>query len=267
MHPNQLLLAVFLVLEFVLWGYLLYKFIGAIFRTRSLVHGGTSYHAAVGIVAREMWYESRLIHVLKKELLVWKYALFSWRNVSEKATPGVLTLTLHKKSIYFGFFVLFVHEQVIEGVALHFWLHTFDPALAWLSTALHVYSVIWLVGDYNAIRLSRLILDNQTLTVKIGLRKEIRIPRSSIQRVQAAGETGMVYNPGDAFVASVIPSWKLMNAVGELPQLEIVLARPVPWKTFSGQNREAERVFLHLDDPVELRAALRVVQSDLTHDV
>ena len=55
---------------------------------------------------------------------------------------------------------------------------------AWIVTVLDLYGVLWLVGDYHALRLRPTRIDDDTLVLSYGLRWRASIPLDAIGSVE-----------------------------------------------------------------------------------
>ena len=63
---------------------------------------------------------------------------------------------------------------------MHILVTRWSAKAAWALTALTVYSLLWILADYRATRLRPILLDDDTLCLRTGLRWTVRIPRSHI---------------------------------------------------------------------------------------
>lgn len=115
------------------------------------------------------------------------------------------------------------------------------PLAAWALTGLTVYSLLWLWGDAQAMRLHPITLDAHTLHLRVGLRWRATIPRARVRALEPATDT-----PDDALDLTVLGP---ANAV-------LVLDAPVEVAGPFGLVRTGQRLALQLDDPDAFRAAL-----------
>ncbi|WDL99124.1 hypothetical protein [Alicyclobacillus sp. ALC3] len=244
--------AFLLVMEFMLWGYLLYELVVMFFRLRGLLRTGMTLKAAVIESVAVTYESSRVLHFVVGELRIWKFAFFGWG----RARAVNAQFTLHKSSTYFGFFIVMLHEQIIEGIALHFWLHSFNPILAWVSTGLHFYSIVWIIGDYNAIRSTGISVSEDRLVINVGLRKRVSIPMRSIQGVQAFDPRTMGTSQ-DRFIAAVLPLPRFMEAFHEFPQIAIKVKEPVAAESFLGRKQFVTNILIRVDHSSEFLTALQ----------
>ncbi|MEC1178171.1 beta-carotene 15,15'-monooxygenase [Metasolibacillus meyeri] len=118
-----------------------------------------------------------LIHVLCSELLMFYYALFSWRK---KVPTGY---TLHKKTSYIAFQLMMIHAIIIETLGIHWWLHSKYPIASIILFVLNVYSVLFFLADLQAVRLNPTQIRNGTLYLSLGLMKRAKIPLTQISEI------------------------------------------------------------------------------------
>ena len=96
-----------------------------------------------------------------------------------------VSFRLDKNSAYFWFFIAILHEQVIEMVILHIYVKTTAPLLANVITALHIYSIFYIMGDYNWIRNTPIRVKDNKINIKIGRRREVSFGIEDIKLIQS----------------------------------------------------------------------------------
>ncbi|QCR32875.1 beta-carotene 15,15'-monooxygenase [Lysinibacillus sp. SGAir0095] len=121
-----------------------------------------------------------IIHIVCSEMLMFYYALMSWRK---KINESEQTLTLHKKSSYIALQIMLIHAIVIETLGIHWWLHDKSTILSLVLLFLNVYSVIFLLADIQAVRLSPVYVDENKLYISLGLSKRMEIRWDEIEEV------------------------------------------------------------------------------------
>ncbi|WCN39625.1 hypothetical protein [Aneurinibacillus uraniidurans] len=187
--------------------------------------------------------------MLKTEVQMWYYALFAWRE--RKETRGEnQTFSFHKNSVYWGLFLMFLHEQILEGAGLHFVLHRTSPFWAWIVTALHVYTVIWLIGDYKAIRHSRFCLIDEKLELRVGFRKSVTVELSNIAYIGSVKTSlEQMSIETDAFHAEACPRLAPDMGLADEPQFEIELHEPVLSGGLFGRKQLIRKLYIRVDEP------------------
>lgn len=147
--------------------------------------------------------------------------------------PGERAITSHRTAAY-GTVVLGLGIVVaVEAVAVHFLLRMWSPTAAWVLTGLSIYSVVWLVGDWRAIRARPSVVGRGLLRLRLGIRWEVDVPRAAIESV----EPGLVE---DADLKLTLPAAKGVT---------LRLHEPVEAIGPYGIRRRARSIALALDDP------------------
>ena len=124
--------------------------------------------------------------------------------------------TLHERAGYGGFVIAILLAVVVETTAVHLMLAPHHAILAGLSLALGVYSVVWFLRDYRALRRLPSELEGDQLHLRLGTRKELRVARADIRSLEALPASG---EPRGA------PGYARFTALGAPEQL-LHLARP-----------------------------------------
>jgi hypothetical protein len=113
--------------------------------------------------------------------VVW-LAISGWTgkpDVPEGSTP----ITVHQKSGWGTIVACIVVLIAAESIGMHLLLQMWSVRAAWIATALDLYGVMWLVGDYNAIRLRPSLITPDELRIRHGLRWNASIPIEKIVRI------------------------------------------------------------------------------------
>lgn len=118
-----------------------------------------------------------IIAVLLSEFLMFYYALLGWRK---QAPQGY---TLYKNSMYIPVMIMILHAIVLEGIGFHWLLHDRFPVAAYILLAFHIYSVIFVLADMQAMRLTPTVIKNNTLYITYGLMKRINIDINNIKEI------------------------------------------------------------------------------------
>ena len=166
-------------LEFFIVGYIGTKTFRAVrlFR-KSRVHEADIMQK-IGEVSRSVIDVPIAADIFAYEICLFYYALFSWGR-----KPGSLEMgaySYHKKPGYTAILfailmILFVELFAVHLLIIHFWGLT--PA--WILTALSIYGIIWLMGDYRAIVLRHVIIKDHILSLRLGLRWSLDIPFANV---------------------------------------------------------------------------------------
>jgi hypothetical protein len=205
---------------------------------------------AIAVAMRGAIGSSRVAHVLASEAAMLYYAVFGWGRVSVPAGRGAV-FPYHRVNGWPAVLVVVQGMIVVETLGLHFLLQMWSPIAAWTATALSVYSMVWLLGDYLAMRRRPMRIEDGRLEVRLGLRWSADIPLESIESV--SGDPA----PDKTRRCS-------LNAVAfGQPQLELRLRDAVVAKGFFGLRKRCDRVLIAVEDPERFRRALTPIQPVL----
>jgi hypothetical protein len=128
----------------------------------------------------------------------------------------------------------------VESTALHLLVALWSRPLALVLTLLAAYSLAWLLGDYQALRLLPSTIEGDELRIRVGLRWSARLALSSITAIERVDGA-----PADALRATVSGAANV-----------VIRARGVAHGPF-GIRREFSALALELDDPAALSAVRR----------
>lgn len=140
----------------------------------------------------------------------------------------------------------------VETVALHLWLlSAHHPAAAWALTASSVATLAWLAADYRAMGRGAVLLGEDSLELRVGLRFTARVER---RNVAAAVRPTWRDRPAPGTATAAAGYVDLMKPA--TPNVLLALDAPVTVRLPGGIRRSARRIALHLDDPDGFLAAL-----------
>lgn len=183
-----------------------------------------------------------IITVILSEALAFYYAFFTWKK---KPEDNAESISLHKETSIIAFHIMLIHAIVIETIGIHWWLHDQSPALSVILLILNIYSVIYFIGEMQAIRLNPLTIKDGVLKVSLGLGKRISVPVEAIEAVRW-GEKAE--KDAIEFVAKDIENHE--------PQLVIDFKTPQLATLFFGRTKSFSQMALKVDDPAKLKGLL-----------
>lgn len=143
---------------------------------------------------------------------------------------------------------------IAEGAAVHALLAAFDithPALHGALALLHVWGVIWLLGDLRLMTETGHRVTRDGVEIELGLRGRAHIPWGDIERIEARELT-----PPDRLVGERWPEHLVPVTASEAPNITLHLRREATVRGLFGIERRGTAVALHLDDPRAFAAAL-----------
>lgn len=179
------------------------------------------------------------------ELSVFYYALFSWR-ARRDTIPGYQTFTCEDASGYRLFATLLIVVLIFEGAPMHFLLLRWSHVAAWISTALDLYGVLWVVAIARSVYLRPILVGADSVLLRAGFMWQVDVARRNIIAVRPVrGEAPPRRQPG--YLSLVI--------INE-PQFVIELAEPVMARGLYKRPRSVSRIGVALDNPQMFAAAL-----------
>jgi len=111
----------------------------------------------------------RLGAVVFSELGILWYAFAGWRRQTDDHPLG-RAFSGHRRSGYPAVLGAILMAVAVETAVMHLLVSLWMVPVAWVLTALGVYSMAWLLGDFHAARLNPSILTDSGLHLRTGLR-------------------------------------------------------------------------------------------------
>jgi len=180
--------------------------------------------------------------LLTSELTLPYYAVAAWFRKPSLAPEQGRTFTHHRRGGYPAVVLAVVLAVVAETLAAHVLLSMWTPIAAWIFTGLGVYGLLWIVGDYHALRLQPTVIDDVRARLRIGMRWRTEVVLSGIEAVHRT-------DPNE-------PARTVKLAVFGRPDLWIQLKEPVEVQGLFGIRRTATLLGVAADDPEGLIRAL-----------
>lgn len=233
-------------LEIVVFVYFVYKF--RHFLSNYRVARRTEIYGAEAIAsALQRTFGATLVTtIIGTESALLYYSIMGWFMKWKRTRPEVLAFTYHRRSGVLAMLGGFAGLIVVETAAVHLLLHLWNDLVAWIVTALSLYSLLWLIGYMHAIRLQPHVLDGQVLHLRSGLVWKASVPLSAIATLRAQKPT--VREEKDKQYISM--------AVGGQPNLLIVLKAPLEVEGLFGRRKRVSRIGITIDDPSQLQTEI-----------
>jgi hypothetical protein len=171
------------------------------------------------------------------EITTLYYGLFTWR----KPAPAEGT-SVHERSGWGAIVAVLLFVIAAEGTGMHFLLGRWFPRGTWLWTALDLYGALWLLGDYQALRLRRTTLEGDMLHVRFGLRATADVPLSSIASIDNVTGDRMT-NESDRKGRRI-----LKVAIADEPRFVISLREPMTIQWIAGLRKTIDGIAILPDD-------------------
>jgi len=181
---------------------------------------------------RALFGETRLASFVECEIGILWYALFAWRE-----EPKERGFTIHERCGWGSIVVCFLTLLVFESIGMHFLVLHWSAKAAWIVTALDVYGMLWLIGDYHALRLRPSFTEDGIVHLRYGMRWTLTTPLTNI--------AGIDEPQGEA-------DWKrkgvLKMAMLDEPAVMIRLHEPVVAIGIAGIRRTVDAIAVLPDD-------------------
>ncbi len=189
-----------------------------------------------------------LVRIISAETIMFYYAFASWKK---HPTVGENRFTLHTQTSFIAFYIMLIHALVIETFGIHWWLHDKSLILSIVLLVLNVYSVIFFIGDIQAVRLNPLIVDDKQIRVSLGLGKRMVIPLAEIENIAWADEAANENLKAKGIIDFIARDFEEVT-----PQCVITFKQPLKATLFLGFEKSFLKAAIRVDDPVRFRQLL-----------
>lgn len=144
--------------------------------------------------------------------------------------------TYHKKSGYTGFIIAMICVCMVEMLGVSYLLYKWSPILHWIHLFLSISTILFLILDLRAVTKNPIILQNDELIIKVGLRSAVHIQLSDILEIKS----GKLNFENDRKNKEVLD----LSLLGfDEPTFEIVLSEPI-----HNKSKTIQRIFFTVDD-------------------
>jgi hypothetical protein len=185
---------------------------------------------------------SRAAEVVAAEVVMASYALLSWRR--RPGADGEARFTSHRTTDYAAVLWAFVGLILLEAFVIHIIVARWSDPAAWAVTAASL-GALWLVGDFQAVRLNPIGVEGDRIRLRVGLRWQADIPLDAIAAVERPGA-----EPRDA------PGYLKATVFGDA-SLRLVVERPVVVRGPFGIECRCREMGISVDDPAAFEEAVR----------
>ncbi|WP_156112557.1 hypothetical protein [Halobacillus sp. BBL2006] len=196
------------------------------------------------------------LRVLATDIAAIYYSLFSWQRKAP-VRRHAHDFTLHKNGSYLGVFIMLVHAMVIEIIAVHVMVSMYSHITAWILTALDVYALLFIISDYQAIRLCPVVLDEKGIHFQKGIRQYGFVAWEQISGIEKNTMTHENLKKGRSHVELALHGLEKEQIPHVLP-----LKEPVEINQFFGFKKKIETIYVKVDEPQFFK---ETVQSYLRH--
>ncbi|MDE3840983.1 beta-carotene 15,15'-monooxygenase (plasmid) [Bacillus methanolicus] len=190
-----------------------------------------------------------IVQIIASELLMFYYAFSSWK----KSSPiGDKYFTLHKNSSLVAFQIMMIHAIIIETIGIHWWLHDQSMLLSILLLILNVYSILFFLGDIQAVRLNPLKMTDNYLYLSLGLAKKMVLSLDNIASITIDQELLEKKIDKKTTIEFIARDFETVH-----PHMILELKNPCRATLFLGIEKTYMRVALRMDNPTKFYEALK----------
>ena len=152
---------------------------------RAARRGGASFDTALAEAVRPVLKSELLTELFVTEVSLLYHATTGWWR-EPSVDPGTSSFTYHRSSNWQAVAMGLCLMLLVELVPVHLLLASWQPVIAWVVSALTVYSVFWVLGDFQAMRLTPIVVDGERVRIRIGRRWDVDIDLADIVEVRLA---------------------------------------------------------------------------------
>lgn len=180
---QQVQLYVFPLVEMGVLGYLAFKTYQTLQHFKLQKNHHTDFYTALTFACKEAL-PKRIAAILATEIAVVYYTIFGWRKRELAANE----FTYFKKSGIRLLMATFIFLIFIETFALHLILQLWSPMLAWVLTAISLYTCLQIVALLKSMTQRPILIDleGRKLFLRYGFFSETTISLEDIQSIEAS---------------------------------------------------------------------------------
>ncbi|WNS76078.1 beta-carotene 15,15'-monooxygenase [Bacillus sp. DTU_2020_1000418_1_SI_GHA_SEK_038] len=190
-----------------------------------------------------------IVKVFSSELLIFYYAFASWRKSPPK---GKGFFTLHTKSSLLAFHIMLIHAIVIETLGLHWWLHDKSIVLSIVLLILNIYSIIFFLGEIQAVRLNPVNLTDNRLYLSLGSAKKMVVSLDDIAAVTTDQQVLEQKINSKTTIDFIARDFEEVH-----PHMILELKKPCRATLILGIEKSFTKVAIRLDDPIKFHQELK----------
>ncbi len=227
-------------LELGLIGFLIYKVSQVRKSMKEQSASREDFPELLNQVLRELKFTNTQANIISSEVSLFYYTFMGWKKPESLDNHS---FTYYQTSGYKNVFVVALFLLPVETFALHYWLATYSTTLAWILTAISIYSVFFILGDRNSIRHRPIKIGLETLHLRIGIRWNTSIHYDKIKAIELREADEL--------------SEKFANLATFGPgNVVIILKEPMKLKGIYGISKNTDRIALSMDNEKEFVSLL-----------
>ncbi|REK71847.1 hypothetical protein [Paenibacillus paeoniae] len=180
-----------------------------------------------------------LLEIVTHELNVLYYAIMAGSKNSNR--PQGTCFTYHQTSQFKMVSIVFSIIIILETVGLHFLLSMWSPWAAWLSVAMNIYGILYLIAASRSMAHLPHRFTEQHMHIHYGFQGSAVIPLSIIDSIAQAVPRAL----GEKVPKHMYLAYSSIDT----PQFEIRLKQPLHVKGVYGISKQASSIVITVDDP------------------
>ncbi len=227
-------LIVLAVLELLLLAFFAARTVTFIDRVRTGLRAGEPLEQVLHKGLEAAYGRSPALPVLRlalTELFLIYYGIFGSFRRTPNVNPDIFS---YHRSQDTGTSLALMLIVAFEAVPVHFLVHQWSSVAAWILTGLSLYTLLWLLGDYQALRLKPIEFTATHLRLYTGLRWQANIALEAVAELV----------PVDAACNTYVDT-----SLTKTPRFFLRLKRPTPVFGLFGRRTEATFTGIYVDDP------------------
>lgn len=173
---------------------------------------------------------------LATELSTFYYGIINWK----KRAPGPLEFSYHRKSSSTALFYTVIFLAIVETFVLHLLLQRWSEAVAWVFSAISIYTVFQVLGIVRSMSQRPTRLSHNAIDIRYGILNEVTVPLEQVKEIT---------------VSTASKEWdkeiRTLSPFGDFEGHNVVIKVKEPLKIngLYGIKKSFKELALHLDEP------------------
>lgn len=186
----------------------------------------------------------KLVLPFATEVAVLYYGFINWKTRETNDNE----FTYHKKSGTPALFYAFILIIVVETFAIHFLLTRWSLILAWILTALSIYTAMQVFGFAKSLTQRPISINQDSLTLKYGILNEVEIPFADIGKIELSRKS-----------LEKNELTKTLSPLGELENHNVIihLKKENELVGLYGMKKRFNIIGFHIDEPTEFNERMK----------
>lgn len=185
----------------------------------------------------------RLSNFLSFDITLFYYSLFSWRK--KPLHDEIRLFSFHKQTSVIAFYVFLIHALIVESIAFHFLLHSWNQVVAIVALILNIYALLLLLAEIQAIRLCPFLITNDHVYLQVGIMKQLIIPLKEIKSVHYYQGPEKLSSNEKKYIFDAV----LADFTKEKPTFEVEFHTPLEAKLLYGFKKKVIKAHIRPDEP------------------